>query len=54
VLIVKINAVGSKALQRFLGYFLDVLGSAIESYGTIDLETEFGRDNDVIFVPLRR
>jgi hypothetical protein len=25
VLIVKINAVGSKALQRLLGYFLDVL-----------------------------
>ena len=54
VLVVKINAVGSEALQRFLGYFLDVLWSAIESYGTIDLETEFGCDNDLVAERLKR
>src|SRR5580704_5381512 len=54
VLVVKINAVGSEALQRFLGYPLDVLWSAIECYGTIDFETEFGCDSDLVAERLER
>jgi hypothetical protein len=54
VLVVKINAVGSEALQRFLGYLLDVRRSAIESYGTIDLETKFGCDHDIVAERLER
>ncbi len=54
VLVVKINAVGSQPLQRFLGYLLDVLWPAIESYGTIDLETKFGCDYDLVAERLKR
>lgn len=56
VLVVEINAVGSKALERVLDHSLDVLRSAIESTGRlsicIELKPELTRDND--FVAERR
>ena len=52
VLVIEINAVGFKALQRVLNHFPDVLWSAIKTTACFKVETKFACDND--FVAKRR
>jgi hypothetical protein len=48
VLVIEINAVGLKAIKRSLNHILDVLGSAIQSYCTINLKAKLAGDNDFV------
>ena len=48
MLVIKIDAVGSEALQRFLDYFLDVLWLAVKSTDHSIVEAEFRCDNDLV------
>src|SRR6266568_135884 len=52
VLVIEINAISSKALERGLNHLLDVLWPAIKSYCPINLKTELACDNN--FVAERR
>jgi hypothetical protein len=48
VLVVEVNVVGSKALQRVLYHFPDVLWLTIKNAAILDVEAKFGCDSDLI------
>ena len=47
VLVVEIDVVGSKALQRVLHHFPDVLWLTIKNAAILDVEAKFGCDSDL-------
>jgi hypothetical protein len=48
VLVVEINVIGSKALQRVLHHFPDVLWLTIKNAAILDVEAKFGCDSDLV------